>query len=157
MYFRNTFISELITFFIVVFIEFFLPDDKSSSQTADVELLLLSWIHSQSTDRVSDVTSGLRGLSQSRLRIALKDALKEYTAPRKKSEADWKNDDDQTSLIKSEAREESKGFVESVTVKACLALLSQSNSIEYLGDFLLNNFKATQALGNWLEASKNWA
>ena len=130
-------------------------------------MLLLAWLHSRPR---SDVTkfSDIRGLSESKLKTALFEALKEAPMPSKKlSDGNFsivngqKNNLDKKVLDilqnndKKLDRESTNAFESAVN--ACLSLLSQTEDVNELTTFLSYNSSAAKAFMEWTNTAKNWA
>ena len=105
----------------------------------DTELLLLSWVHSQSENFIKSL-QGIEGLGQPRLQTALQEALKEFPSIAKKlvplPEANtiYVHNDAVASLAHSPPRNQNicnEALVSNnlVFVKACLALICQTGNV----------------------------
>ncbi|KAJ7392108.1 hypothetical protein OS493_013475 [Desmophyllum pertusum] len=124
----------------------------------DTELLVLSWIHSQSEKFIKSL-DGVNGLGKTRLQLALRDALKELPSIAKKfnqtSETNtiYIHNDAVASLAHSPPRDSLCNEVQAssslVSVKACLGLLCQSQNLNDLREYLVGNPVSLQALFQW--------
>ena len=154
--------SISVNLFYFVFLEFIHPvaSRTTNGDLDDAELLLLSWVHSQSENFIKSL-NGIEGLGQPRLQTALQEALKELPSIAKKfvplSETNtiYVHNDAVASLAHSPPRDQNicnETLVSNsvVFVKACLALLCQSRNIDDLREYLVGNPVALQALFQWL-------
>lgn len=124
----------------------------------DAELLVLSWIHSQSEKFIKSL-DGVNGLGKTRLQLALRDALKELPSIAKKfnqtSETNtiYIHNDAVASLAHSPPRDSLCNEVQAssslVSVKACLGLLCQNQNLNDLREYLVGNPVSLQALFQW--------
>lgn len=131
----------------------------SKGEIEDAELLVLSWVHSQSEKFIRSL-SGIEGLGQSRLQRALRDTLKELPSISKKFDHScepntiYVHNDAVATLAHSPPRESfcrELGISGSlVFVKACLGLLCQSQNLNDLREYLVGNPVSLQALFQWL-------
>lgn len=103
----------------------------------DAELLLLSWVHSQSENLIKNV-NGIEGLGQPLLQTALQEALKELPIAKKfvplsKTNTIYVHNDAVASLAHSPRNQNicNEALVSNsvVFVKACLSLLCQNTNI----------------------------
>ena len=125
----------------------------------DAELLVLSWIHSQSEKFIKSL-NGIEGLKETRLQLALRDVLKELPSIAKKfdhsSEPNtiYVHNDAVATLAHSPPREslcnEVRGSGSLVSVKTCLGLLCQSQNLNDLREYLVGNPVSLQAIFQWL-------
>ena len=132
-----------------------LTSRSTNGDINDAELLLLSWVHSQSDAFIKGL-NGIKGFGKPRLQMALQDALKELPSIAKKlvptSEANaiYIHNDAVASLAHSPPKDnicnEARISSSLVFVKACLALICQCQNIDDFREYLVGNPVAFQAL-----------